>query len=90
MGDEWQEYILNREYEGLNGKVILIEDHKDSEGELGCIKIYGDGNLLYTSQTLVAGCNPEYFSIDVSNVYKLRIEHYGEYTAYLADAYLYK
>lgn len=90
VGDEWQEYILNREYEGLNGKVILIEDHKDSEGELGCIKIYGDGNLLYTSQTLVAGCNPEYFSIDVSNVYKLRIEHYGEYTAYLADAYLYK
>lgn len=90
VGDEWQEYILNREYEGLSGKVILIEDHKDSEGELGCIKIYGDGNLLYTSQTLVAGCNPEYFSIDVSNVYKLRIEHYGEYTAYLADAYLYK
>ncbi len=90
VGDEWQEYILNREYEGLSGKVILIEDHKDSEGELGYIKIYGDGNLLYTSQTLVAGCNPEYFSIDVSNVYKLRIEHYGEYTAYLADAYLYK
>lgn len=90
VGDEWQEYILNREYEGLSGKVILIEDHKDSEGELGYIKIYGDGNLLYTSQTLVAGCNPEYFRLDVSNVYKLRIEHYGEYTAYLADAYLYK
>ena len=90
VGDEWQEYILNREYESLSGKVILIEDYKDSEGELGYIKIYGDGNLLYTSQTLVAGCNPEYFGLDVSNVYKLRIEHYGEYTAYLAEAYLYK
>lgn len=90
VGDDWQEYILNREYEGLSGKVILIEDYKDSEGELGCIKIYGDGNLLYSSQTLVAGCNPEYFGLDVSNVYKLRIEHYGEYSAYLADAYLYK
>ena len=68
-------------------KLVLPDSYKNL---LECFdggEIFRPGTKIYG---LGVGCNPEYFGLDVSNVYKLRIEHYGEYSAYLADAYLYK
>lgn len=90
VGDDWQEYILNSQYKSFAGRIILEDRWEGYEGAEGDIKIYGDGNLLFASNRVASGYAPKDFEVDVSNVYKLRIEITGEWVAYLVNAYLYK
>lgn len=90
VGDDWQEYLLEGKYEKFTGRVILKDEWKSSKCEGVNIKVYGDGNLLFASKEVTAGYMPEDFEVDVTNVYKLRIEITGEWVAYLVNAYLYK
>lgn len=90
VGDDWQEYILNYEYKSFAGRIILEDRWEGYEVAEGDIKIYGDGNLLFASNRVASGYAPKDFEVDVSNVYKLRIEITGEWVAYLVNANLYK
>lgn len=90
VGDDWQEYLLEGKYEKFTGRVILKDEWKSSKCEGVYIKVYGDGNLLFASKEVTAGYLPEDFEVDVTNVYKLRIEITEEWVAYLVNAYLYK
>lgn len=90
VGDDWQEYILNYEYKSFAGRIILEDRWEGYKGAEGDIKIYGDGNLLFASNRVASGYAPKDFEVDVTNVYKLRIEITGEWVAYLVNAYLYK
>ena len=82
--------ILNYEYKSFAGRIILEDRWEGYESAEGDIKIYGDGNLLFASNRVASGYAPKDFEVDVSNVYKLRIEITGEWVAYLVNAYLYK
>ena len=67
------DYYLGEEYD--NFKCTFCVRKEDSNITANFIlKIYGDGKLLYTSNTLTGGVSPIYVDISVSEVTKLTLE----------------
>ena len=89
-GQSWQEYKLNYAYKTISGKVVLNYDRRTQESDDVFLWIYGDGVLLYQSQVVTAGCSPQEFSIDISNVDSLRVVVQGENLLRLVDCILSK
>lgn len=62
------EYLLNNNYNTFKGKLACIQGKQSA-----IVKIYGDGNLLYTSPLLSNGTKTVDFNIDVSGYKVLKI-----------------
>ncbi|MCC5908929.1 MAG: NPCBM/NEW2 domain-containing protein [Clostridiaceae bacterium] len=72
-GEGYVEYLLNQEYQTFEGGFSL--EHSSRNINLGTVlKIYGDDELLYTSNVIDGGSLPVDFSVDVSGVIKLKIK----------------
>jgi len=80
-GVSWQDYVINGQYASVKGTVILKHEYRDSAPS-GYVKIFGDGELLFVSNTVNKGCDPEDFDIDIRNVQKLRVEFTTKGTRY--------
>lgn len=59
------EYLLNNNYKSFRGKLVCV-DYNNEQSAI--IKIYGDGNLLYTSPPMSKGTKTVEFDIDISNL----------------------
>lgn len=64
------EYLLNNNYKSFRGKLVCV-DYNNKQSAI--IKIYGDGNLLYTSPPMSKGTKTVEFDIDISNYKVLKI-----------------
>ena len=88
------EYLLNNNYKSFRGKLVCVDYNKQS----AIIKIYGDGNLLYTSPPMSKGTKTVEFDIDISNYKVLKINadipnlmrDYDQTTVGIVDARLEK
>jgi hypothetical protein len=69
----WSEYVLDGKYSRITGTFLLAYDYR-STTEGGFIRIYGDGVLLYTSQRVSAGMEPEVFDVPLDGVKRMRVE----------------
>lgn len=65
------EYLLNSNYKSFEGKLICASIAANSQNAI--IKIYGDGNLLYTSPPLTKGTKATDFKVDISSCKVLKI-----------------
>lgn len=76
-------YLLNGKYKRFKATYVLPYENKDDTYKC-VLRIYGDDEVLYTSQEMTAGSLPENIDLDVSNVIKLTIECYDGwgYTGY--------
>lgn len=68
----YTDYLINKKYTKISGKFVLSYDFRSAGN--GCLKIYGDNRLLYTSEEMKGGVLPIDFEIDISGVEKIRIE----------------
>lgn len=68
------EYLLNKNYKTFTGNFISLDDHPGDQSII--VKIYGDGNLIYTSPGISYGSKSAPFEIDVANykILKIHIE----------------
>ncbi|QKS45052.1 NPCBM/NEW2 domain-containing protein [Paenibacillus cellulosilyticus] len=67
------DYNLNGKYSKFVGKIGVDDIYKNSTS-VGVIKIFGDGELLYTSTDLIGGNLPIDLNVDITGVLKLRIQ----------------
>ncbi|MGG4551695.1 MULTISPECIES: NPCBM/NEW2 domain-containing protein [Paenibacillus] len=68
-----REYLLNQKYKSFSGSFVLHYDSRSSEEAHATLKVYGDDQLLYTSDKLEKGVLPIDFDVNVSNISKLKI-----------------
>ena len=84
------EYVLGGKYNYVSGTIFLSEDNYHQEF-VTYFEAYGDGKLIYTSPTVVAGDLAEDISFDVTDVQRLEIRYYAEISQYnytSADIYV--
>jgi hypothetical protein len=69
-------YLLNQNYKKFNGTLCTLDVDKPTDGreQHVIIKVYGDGNLIYTSPILSSGSKSTAFDIDVENYKLLKIK----------------
>lgn len=71
-------YLLNNNYKAFNGTLCTLEADEPTDGREQhiIIKMYGDGNLIYTSPILSSGSKSSSFDVNVSNykILKIRVE----------------
>ena len=66
------EYLLNNNYHSFKGKFVCLDDYSNQQSTI--IKVYGDGNLLFTSHPISTGAKTTDFDIDISGYKILKIE----------------
>lgn len=64
-------YLLNGEYHYLTAVAFVRYDNRSSQ-KRHLIMIYGDDRLLYTSQELTSGVEPEALTVDIEGVHQLK------------------
>ncbi len=72
----YREYAINQKYKTFKGTFVLHNDSKNTDNHT-LLKIYGDDQLLYTSNSVSSGKAEVDFSIDISSVAKLKIQVEG-------------
>lgn len=70
---QYYEYLVNQKYTNIKGTFVLHHDDRSSNRQ-GCLKIYGDEKLIYTSPYMSAGVQPINFDVDITGVIKLKVE----------------
>lgn len=88
--EHFEEYALNSSYTEMNGRVVLDYDARTQTSDDVYLWIYADGNLVYQSQPVTAGCDPQDFTIDLTGVNKLKVVIRGRNMLRLVDCILYK
>lgn len=73
-GDNYVTYYLNGNYSSLTGTCAVSDERKNYDGQM-YFEIFGDGVLLYRSNTMAKGSAPYDFSVDVTGVAKLTIDY---------------
>lgn len=95
----WKYYWLDGSYHEIRGRVVLNRERSylvyDSKSKSyskaeAYLKIFGDGILLYESQAITGGCEPQDFTVDISNVSVLRVDIQNCNLPALVDCGLYK
>ncbi len=76
ISDSYVEYRVD-EYNYLKGTIILNYSER-SEEKAGYMKLYGDGELIYTSPEVKKGADPFEVNLDISGIRVLRIEFEGQ------------
>lgn len=64
---------LGGNFDTICGKMYVDQKHKNSNGT-SYFKAYGDGKLIYTSQTIGKNIIPQNISVNVSGIQNLKIE----------------
>lgn len=72
LDNGWEEYLINDEYVKITGTVLLDYGSRNNNG--GYLVIYGDDRVLFTSDTMKAGANPQDFEVDIRGIEKLKVE----------------
>lgn len=75
------EYKIEKKFnyfEGLIGPSYTYTFSQDEKSDIGYLKIYGDGELLYDSGTISSDSSVQEFSIDVTNISLFKIEASGK------------
>jgi len=69
-------YLLNQNYKKFSGTLCTLDVDKPTDGREQhiIIKMYGDGNLIYTSPILSSGSKSTAFEIDVEKYKLLKIK----------------
>ena len=72
-------YDLNKNYKVFRGflGVLGYSSSDVSQNRTATVKVYGDGKLLWTSQTMGPGRSNQYFNINVKGIKQLRFERNG-------------
>ncbi|MDR1615536.1 MAG: NPCBM/NEW2 domain-containing protein [Syntrophomonadaceae bacterium] len=83
------EYAVDADYNLINGTVFFPGSSPYAAGQDVRLRIYGDGELIYTSPEMTAESDPADFSVDISGVKNLRLEIVGVYALRLTDCVLY-
>jgi len=65
-----------KDYSLLNGYIICLDEGKTSSRD-GYIKIFGDDQVIYSSQSIKKGFQTERISLDISDYTILKIEFIG-------------
>ena len=86
--DNWETYYINNSFAEVKGYIALDYGERSTTNEF-VVKIYGDNNLLFTSNIFTAGTEPQSFSLSVANYSKLKVVLPGNSVA-LVDAMLYR
>ncbi len=86
--DNTVEYSLNGKYSAFEGTVAVPYVERN-QNRSKILKVYGDGDLLYTFGEMTSGSEPEPFSIDISNVSVLKLEIEGAGMLGVYDAMFY-
>ena len=73
FGPFYREYKIDGEYKRITGSVFLSYGTRSSTSTY-YFRIWGDEELLYTSEKIAAGFLPQAFDVDISGVTKLKIE----------------
>lgn len=89
-GKSFQEYRLNGAYAKMQGRVVLNYDVRTQVNEDVYLWIYGDGALLFQSQNISAGCEPQDFTVDLTGVTTLKVVIQGTSMLRLVDCILSK
>lgn len=71
---EWREYAPNGTYNTFRGRIVLDYECRAHQSDIGLVSIYGDGELIFQSSEVKAGCEPQDFKVDISRIGILRIE----------------
>lgn len=79
------EYLLNKNYKTFTGNFISLNNIPNDQSVI--VKIYGDGNLIYTSPVISYGSKSTPFEIDVAD-YKILKLHIEIPNLYHADSYM--
>lgn len=95
--EAWREYELDGSYREIRGRVVLngsssysSYDGKSYRKAEVCLKIFGDGVLLYESQTVTGGSEPQDFTVDISHVSILKVHIQNCWILRLVDCGLYR
>lgn len=67
-----REWLLNGQYSKMTGTFIMNYDKRSTDYE-GKLVVYGDDNVIYSSEELKKGELPIDFSIDLTGILKLKI-----------------
>lgn len=69
-------YLLNQNYKKFSGTLCTLDVDQPTDGreQHVIIKVYGDGNLIYTSPVLSSGSKSTAFDINVENYKLLKIK----------------
>ena len=89
-GQSWEVYDINGMYKKITGKVILDYERRDSVATNVYLWIYGDDELLYTSNLVTAGHIPEDFEVDITGVKMLKVVFYGQSMMKVTNCLLHK
>lgn len=65
-------YWIDRKYSAISGTIFQVYDERSSRG-VSELKIYGDGDLLYSAR-MMAGVEPMDFKVDLTGIEKLRVD----------------
>ena len=71
-------YLLNKNYSKFAGTIcpLYVDPPTDGREQHVIVKVYGDGNLIYTSPIMSSGSKSTGFDIDVENykILKIKVE----------------
>lgn len=71
---DYRTYKLSGKYNRIKGCIAIPFTKRDTDGE-GIVRIFADENVVYESQTMTSGVDPEIFiDVDISNTDKLKFE----------------
>ena len=66
-------YNIDRQYNILTGTVVVAKEDK-GQSYVACIRIFGDGILLFENMNITSDTKPIKVEIDITNVSDLKIE----------------
>ena len=82
----WNEYSINRKYDYLQGKLVLIKSYNETDFDTR-FEIIGDGRVLYGADLKPSILPTMEFSIDIRNVNKLIIKCQDNRSAFGGTAF---
>lgn len=88
--EAWREYRLDGSYGQLRGRVILVYHNRTVNYSESCLRIFGDGVVVYRSEPVTAGCEVQDFTVDISKFSTLKIHIQGCMLLGLVDCGLYQ
>ncbi len=89
-GLSWKEYSLDGTYSEMRGRVVLNYDCRTKTNDDVYLWIYGDNIVLFMSQEIKAGCEPQDFTVDLTGIKTLKVVIQGKSMLRLVDCGLYK
>jgi len=78
-------YIINRSYTNFTG-VIALASNSIKDSYYAVINVYGDNQLLFSSQKFYKGTRPQNFDINITGIDELKIESKIYYQSWVVSS----